>query len=342
MLKIFLPFLFFALLAAQFGCSSKTARPVPAPVSGEAAPDWVQECSVFQEEWYCGYGASKEKAIDIMVNQISVKVESEYTRKFEQTMKQETKEDVKKSETIIQIDKQKIKISTGSIEMANVNLYASPSGVTYAAVKKADVAKGFAEQLRPVAESMYFSANSAINEKHPKRKSEAWQKTQAVWRDFAPLLIKIEGLDKEKAAPFQPALELYARAREEYLGYCKSAKLYWNPEQNDIYSNIAFSRLSKNLDLTNAACNGHGISLVYKNTGDECVPSTKFRCFHKPSLLIASCYGEEYRLLENPEVNVYKNVKEFGIKELHKKLQEYESFWSDWEQEIKQWRPICE
>jgi predicted small lipoprotein YifL len=335
-----------ALLLAQTGCGSKTALRVPAPAHGEAAPDWVQECSVFQDEWYCGYGASKEEAMDRMVNQISVKIESEYSREMKKTMTQRAAKDVEKSETIIQRDNQRIKISSGSIEMTDVRLYTSQNGTAYAAVKKTDVAKGFAEQLRPKAESLEFAANAAINEKHPKLKSEAWQKTQAIWNEFAPLLIKTESLDKERAAPFKPMSELYARAREEYLGYCKTAKLYWK-EQNDVYSNVAFSKLSKNLKMEKKktfegkTCEGHGLLLVYKNTEHECKYAGMFKCSHKPSMVISSCWDDEYRSLESPKVEAFQNVEEVALKRLHEKL-EYESFWSEWEQEIKQWRPICE
>jgi hypothetical protein len=58
-------------------------------------------------------------------------------------------------------------------------------------------------------------------------------------------------------------------------------------------------------------------------------------------MLIASCYGEEYRLLESPNVEAFQKIEEVALKRLHEKL-EYESFWSEWEHEIKQWRPICE
>jgi hypothetical protein len=337
MLKTFTLFLLAALLMVQFGCSQKPAQ--AAPAHSQAEPDWVKECSGLPDEWYCGYGASKEEAMDRMVNQIRVKIESEHSIEVEQTMR--AGEDIKKSETLSQKYKQKVKISTGSIEMTDIKFYTSQNDATYAAVKKADVAKAFAEQLRPMAASLEFSVNAVIDAKHPKLKNEAWQKTQAIWNEFAPLLIQTESLDKEKAVSFKPASDLYAKAREEYLGYCKTAKLYWVPEQDDIFSNVAFSKLSKNLKLEKATCDGHGISLVYKNTGRECKHAGMFRCSHKPSLLIASCYGEEYRRLESSNVETFQKVEEVALKKLPEKL-ENEDFWSEWEHEIKQWRPICE
>ncbi len=204
-----------------------------------------------------------------------------------------------------------------------------------------DAAKGFVERLRPIAASLEFTANAAIEEKHPKLKSEAWHKTQQIWNEFVRLYSVIQGLDNDKAALFEPIAALYAKAKDGYLGYCQTAKLYWNPEQDTPYSEVAFSKLSKNLKLEKASCKGHGISLIYKNTGHECKHSGMFRCSYKPSMLIASCYDEEYRLLENSNVEVFQNVEEVALRKLREKL-EYESFWNKWEQEIKQWKPVCE
>lgn len=204
-----------------------------------------------------------------------------------------------------------------------------------------NAAKGFVDKLRPIADSLEFAASSVIDSKHPKLKSEAWHKAKPLWGKFIGLYPTIESLDKEKSALFEPVSQLYAKARDGYMDFCQTAKLYWNPEQDDIYSEIAFSKLSKNLKLEKVACKGHGISLVYKNTGHKCEHAGMFECTHKPSLLIASCYGEEYRLLENENVGTYQKVEEVALEKLQEKLR-YETFWNEWEQEIKQWRPICE
>jgi hypothetical protein len=206
---------------------------------------------------------------------------------------------------------------------------------------RANAAKELAERLKPKIAPFEFSANAVLNTKHPKLKSEAWQKTQAAWSELMPLLSKVKGLSKERAAPFEPVSALYSRAKEDYLNYCKTAKLYWNPEQSDLYSNIAFSKLSKNLKLEKAKCIGHGISLIYKNTGYECSKQAEmFRCSHKPSLLIALCNGEEYRILKE-NVEVIQNREIIALKKLPGEL-ESKSFWNEWEQEVEKWRPICE
>ncbi len=208
-------------------------------------------------------------------------------------------------------------------------------------MSRANAAKGFATRLRPVADSLEFSANAVIEAKHPKLKSEAWQKAQPLWNEFARLQSIIEGLDKEQAAPFEAVSALYAKARDGYLSYCQTAKLHWSPETEDVYSGLAFLKLSKNLKLEKSVCKGGGISLAYKNTGHKCEYAGIFKCSHKPSLLLASCSGEEYRILESPNIDSFQKREEVALERLHEKLGD-EIFWNEWEREIKQWRPQCE
>jgi len=211
-------------------------------------------------------------------------------------------------------------------------------------MSRPDAAKGFVERARPVAATLEFAANSVIKEKLPRSKSDAWQKTRQIWNEFIGLHSIIAGLDQEKAAIFEPVVSLYAKSRDDYLSYCETAKqLYWNPEQSDPYSEIAFSKLSDpELELQKADCKGNGISLIYKNTGYECKHAGMYRCSHKPILLIASCGNAGgYRTLETTSVETYQNVEDVALRKLREKL-EYETFWSDWKKEIKKGRPICE
>jgi len=208
-------------------------------------------------------------------------------------------------------------------------------------MSRADAAKGFAQQLKPVADSLEFSANALIEAKHPKLKNEAWTKVQPLWSEFSRLKPIIEGLDKEKAAPFEPVNALYTKARDGYLAYCQTAKLFWNPEQSNNYSEMAFSKLSKNIRLLKANCEGYGISLQYKNNGVKCEYAGIYRCVYRPTLTISSCQGEEYRLLEGQNIEALQKKEDAALEAVNEKLG-YESFWSLWEQEIKQWRSQCE
>ena len=331
-----------ACLLLLLGCAADTPKQQAAspPASVSAALASV-ECggNDFRGQ---GVGASEQEALNTARSAIAQQIQSSV--KVQQTQSQsQTVQDGRESlssgfaaQTVIEAalsnahDARVIRVERGTSEVGAV-----------LCMTRSDAAKGFVERLKPIAAALEFAANAAIDAKHPKDKSEAWQKTKSLWGEFMPLQVMIEGLDKEKAALFEPVAALYAKAKDNYLTYCKTAKFYWNPEEANPYSEIAFSKLSKKITLEKASCRGSGISLTYKNTGHECKYAGMFRCSHKPSLLIASCYGEEYRLLENPNVETFQKVEEVALRKLHEKL-EYESFWGEWEQEIKQWRPICE
>jgi len=329
-------FILFLLL----GCSASPPKQTTPPPSVLAALSSV-ECGTgdFRGQ---GVEASEQEALNTARSAIAQQIQSSVRVQQTQTQNQ-TVTDGRESLSSSYAAKTVIEAALSNAHDARVMRIERGVGEVGAVLcmSRSDAAKGFVERLRPVAASLEFAANAAIEEKHPRLKSEAWQKTQQIYNEFTSLYSMVQGLDKEKAAPFEPVATLYEKAKGGYLSYCQTAKLYWNPEQDNPYSEVAFSKLSKNLKLEKASCKGHGISLVYKNTGHECRHSGMFRCSHKPSMLIASCYGEEYRLLENPNVEVFQNVEEVALRKLREKL-EYEYFWNEWEQEIKQWKSICE
>jgi len=324
--------LFVFAVSILMGCASKAAVP-----SQEPAP----ECRVGE---FVGVGAGETEnaalaeAHSALARQInsSVKVTAERTVSQQLSNGKEDLSSGYKSWALVESSLP----NAHDARVAGTRKNGDKINVTVC-MSKSDAAKGFAEQLRPLADSLKFAASGVIDAKHPKLKSEAWQKTKPLWDKFVALRSFVENLDKEKSAPFEPIAALYAKASEGYLDFCQTAKLYWNPEQNDVYSEIAFSKLSKNLKLEKAACNGQGISLVYKNTGHKCEYVGMFECVHKPSLLIASCSGEVYRLLESKNVEVYQKVEDVALEKLREKLAD-ETFWNEWEQEIKQWIPVCD
>jgi len=212
---------------------------------------------------------------------------------------------------------------------------------TVVCMKKADAAKGFIERQRLVADSLELASNTALKTEHPKRKNEAWHKTQTLWNEFAKIQSLLDGWDIEKAYFYEPANERYSQAREDYKGYCENSKLHWRPEQENDYSSIAFSMLSKNLKMEKSVCQGNGISLVYKYAEPDC--SRKFgvySCFYKPSLSILSCDGTEYSLLENTVENSHQK-QELALEKMKDTLKSVD-FWGKWEREIKEWSPKCE
>jgi hypothetical protein len=206
---------------------------------------------------------------------------------------------------------------------------------------KADAAKGFIERQRLIADSLELTSNTASKTEHPKRKNEAWHKTQTLWNEFARIQGLLDGWGIEKASFYEPTNEIYSQAREEYKGYCQTLKLHWQPEQENDYSSIAFSMLSKNLKMEKSACQGNGISLVYKYIEPDC--PKKFgvhNCSYKPSLSILSCDGTEYSLLENIIENSHQK-QELALEKI-KDTFKAADFWGKWEKEIKEWSPKCE
>jgi hypothetical protein len=206
---------------------------------------------------------------------------------------------------------------------------------------KADAAKGFTERQRLIADSLELVSHVLQNTEHPKRKNEAWHKTQMLWNEFTRIQNLLDGWDIEKASFYDLANETYSQTREDYKGYCQTSKLHWKSEQENDYSSIAFSMLSKNLKMEKSACKSNGISLVYKHAEPDC--SRKFgvyNCFYKPSLSILSCDGAEYSLLENTAENSHQK-QELALEKMKDALKSVD-FWGKWEREIKEWRPKCE
>jgi hypothetical protein len=208
-------------------------------------------------------------------------------------------------------------------------------------MSRSDAAKGFIERQRLVADSLELASNTALKTGHPKRKNEAWRKTQTLWNEFAKIQSLLDGWGIAKTSFYEPASEAYSQARGDYKEYCQTSKLHWKPERENDYSSIAFSMLSKNLKMEKSVCQGNGISLFYKYAEPEC--SHKFgiyNCFYKPSLSVLSCDGTEYLLLENIIENSHQK-QELALEKV-KDTFKAADFWGKWESEIGEWMPKCE
>jgi len=212
-----------------------------------------------------------------------------------------------------------------------------------ACMSRADAAKGFLEQQRLVLDSMVLASNTALNTEHPKHKNDAWQKTQIYYNSIVAIQNLLNGWGVAKADYFDKANEIYSKTREDYKNYCVDVKLHWNPEQKNTYSEIAFSKLSSGIKMENTSCTGRGISLVYKEVKPECEShGGLYGCSYQPFLAITSCNGAELRLLESSApIKGFGQKEEIAVEKLQDKLKK-ESFWKEWEQEIKQWSPQCE
>jgi len=212
---------------------------------------------------------------------------------------------------------------------------------TVVCMSRRDAAKGFIERQRFIADSLELTSNTALKTEHPKRKNEAWNKTQMLWNEFARIQNLLDSWGIAETHFHASASKAYSQAREEYKGYCETSKLHWKPERENEYSSIAFSTLSKNLKMEKSPCKNNGISLVYRYSEPDC--SRKFgvyNCSYKPSLSLLSCKGTEYSLLKSTVENSHQK-QELAL-EKTKDVFKAADFWWKWEREIKEWSPRCE
>jgi len=204
---------------------------------------------------------------------------------------------------------------------------------------KVDAAKSYANRQSLLLDSLEFIAASEQKATYPKQKSDARDKANMLW---VKMLANHELLKSWKIeSDITRAKDIHDAVEYDYKDYCGAAKLHWYSEQETPYSEIAFSKLSGNIKIEKSPCNGRGISLIYKNIEQKCDFAGIFKCSLQPSLLIASCEGAEYRLLEYQNIETY-HKKEGVAKEMLQEKLRNESFWDKWEQEIKQWIPKCE
>jgi len=205
-------------------------------------------------------------------------------------------------------------------------------------MSRVDAAKGFVERQRLVLDSLGMAANTELATEHPRQKNEAWRRTQTLYSDFEKIRYLLEGLGVRSN---YSAEEVYSKAREDYKTYCQTSKLHWNPENEDLYSEMAFAILSQKVKIEKSPCTGSGISLLCKIPEPKCEQAGIFKCSLQPSLLIASCEGKEYRLLGSGSIGSFHQKEDVALEKLQVKFKD-EVFWNEWEQEIQQWVPQCE
>jgi hypothetical protein len=288
-----------------------------------------------------GTGTSDEEAFGAAYSSLarqihsSVKVSEKYTQSQKVSGGNESLSSGYASNTVVEA-------SLGNAHDARVLRIERSAGKVSATVcmSRSDAAKGFAEQQRLVADTLEIAAKAALGAEHPKSKNEAWQRTQTLWSEFAKLQGMLDGFGAAKADLFDAISKVYSEAREEHIKYCQNSKLHWTPVKESNYSELALSKLSKNLKMEKSACKGKGVSLAYKNVEPEC--SHKFglySCSYKPSLSIASCKGVEYQLLDGSVESAHQK-QDFAFEKLQNNLKTAD-FWGKWEQEIKEWSPQC-
>jgi len=203
----------------------------------------------------------------------------------------------------------------------------------------ADAAKPYKQSQAQLQDSVEFIALLGLKATYPKQKNDARRQVNTLWARMLANqeLLKVWGMegDISKAKDFRDAVE------DDYKDYCQTAKLHWGQEQDNIYSDMAFSRLSQKLKIEKSPCVGRGIALIYKNAEPECSFAGLSKCGIQPTLIISACDGTEYMLLRGADIGSVHQKEDVALDKLQSKLRD-ETFWNDWEYEILQWRPLCE
>lgn len=136
--------------------------------------------------------------------------------------------------------------------------------------------------------------------------------------------------------------DIYNKMRGSCIEHGKKAKLHWNPEQNSEYSELAFSKFSKGLDVQKSDCAHNGVSLIYKDGKPECKRQYGvFACSYRSNLSVASCEGNEYLLLKGEDLEGVKAKESEALDNLREKLVSAD-FWREWELELGKWRLECD
>ena len=346
--KIFLTAGFFALL----GCATNTANTAntaaatvapPPPASPVSPADTLVsvQCGIGEFRGL-GIGASEEEALNFARSSIARQVHSsiKVSEKQIQSQRVLNGNETLRSEFVMETAIESALSNAHDARVQRVVHSASGVGIV-ACMSREDAAKGFIQRQRLVADSLEFAANASLETKHPKRKNEAWHRTQALWNEFSRLQAMLDGFGAEKADYWEPLNATYAQAREAYLNYCKAQKLHWEDIGNEC-SDAMFSILSGKVKMEKTECQS---GLKFKLTClEKCTPSSfgGVECSFVPSLSVESCEGESYLLLKAQKPATGRDMHNASKAKgnLIEKLPSTE-FMGEWEKELKSWMPLC-
>jgi hypothetical protein len=323
-----------------FGCASNTAKQQEITHATERSLDYMQ-CGGNEFRGF-GIGSSKDDALNAaysdLAKQVSSSIKVIETRDKSQSMH-------KGVENISSEYASKIIIKASLSNLNDAYILRTEQRTngnteTVVCMSKAKAAKEFIERERLISDSLDLLSNAALNTAHPKRKNDAWRKSQMLWGESIKIQSLLENWGIQPASPGM-ANEAYSKIRENYKAYCKSQKVYWEENAENECSNASFSELSKRVKIEKSGCSN---GLKFKFSCSEKCKSSSFgiECSFEPSLAIESCNAESYSLLRTREPIMGSDMhsKSKALEKLIENLSRA-AFFSEWEREIKEWVPQC-
>ncbi|MDR2580297.1 MAG: hypothetical protein LBC85_04810 [Fibromonadaceae bacterium] len=324
-----------ALLLA--GCVSNTAKQ---PISLAEALDSV-ECKSGEFRG-AGIGGSENEALSVarsaLAKQVhsSVKVSDEYRLSRSVSGGKEDLSSESKSELVVEA----ALLNAHDARVQHTQRRANETGIVVC-MSRTDAAKGFTERQRFITDSLKI-VSAIVSTEHPKRKNEAWHKTQTLWYEFMRIQDLLEGWGVAKTDFFVSANEVYAKTENYYKNYCKNQKTYWEAPASEC-ANIVFAGLFERIKITkeDAECQ-NGLRLRF-SCNDRCRSSSfGVECLLEPSLAIESCNGAHYSLLKAKGPTTGNDMhSEIKAKENLMRNLPKASFFNEWEKEIREWVPQC-
>jgi len=325
-----MPALLFALAIPIFiGCASTARQTEPAP-----------ECLADEFRGF-GTGGNENEALDGAYSALAKQINSSVNVTTERTVSQRIsngKEDLASGYE----SRTAMESSLPNAHDARITYKKHDGNKTNVVVcmTKADAAKGFLERQRLVADSLLLASNTELNTEHPKRKNEAWRRTQMLWRELLRIQTLLEGWGVAKTDYFSNSSEAYESAKSDYQTYCKNMKIHWKDSDSQC-SKEAFAELSRRAKLEKSECL-NGLNLNF-NCLEKCKSSSYgVECSYEPSLAIESCGGEKYSLLKAGMPATGNDM--YNESKAKEKLAENFSkatFFNEWEKEVKEWIPQC-
>jgi hypothetical protein len=330
------------------GCASGTAKqqevaappPAPAPAPAEQSLDYLQ-CAGNEFRGF-GIGGSRDDALKAaysdLAKQVSSSINVVETRGKSQSMYKGEENISSEYDSKIVIKANLSNISDAYVLRIEQRLNGNIE--TVVCMSRANAAKGFIERERLIADSLDLLADAALNTEHPKRKNDAWRKSQMLWGESIKVLGLLESWGVMPATPGM-ASQAYSKIRDDYKNYCQSQKVYWEENAESECSSASFSELSRRIKIEKSQCLS-GLKFKF-SCGERCKASSYgIECFFEPSLAIESCNAEMYSLLRVKEtisgtdMNSENRAKDKLVESLPRAV-----FFNEWEREIKEWMPLC-
>jgi hypothetical protein len=328
------------------GCASGTAKQqeaapaAPPPAPAERSLDYLQ-CAGSEFRGF-GIGGGREDALKAaysdLAKQVSSSIQVVETRGKSQSVYKGMEDISSEYASKIVIKANLSNISDAYVLRMEQRLNGNME--TVVCMSRANAAKGFIERERLIADSLDLLADAALSAEHPKRKNEAWRKSQMLWGEAIKVLGLLENWGVLPAAPGM-ASEAYSKIRDDYKNYCQSQKVYWEDSAEGECSSASFSELSRRVKIERSQCLS-GLKFKF-SCGERCKSSSYgIECFFEPSLAIESCNAELYSLLRVKETisgtDMYSEnkAKEKLVEKLPSAV-----FFNEWEMEIKEWMPLC-